>query len=95
MGTTTTQDDQKVAYENDRKDKRFNECYKDEYANLGPKNNDYKKNKHVKVETGDIVTFTIKLQNTGELPIKINEFYDSYTYYSNTVQVLALDAPFL
>lgn len=66
-----------VTYD-DRVDHRYNpnDGVSDTYRDS------HKRNNKVKVEPGDIVTFTIKLQNTGELPVKISQIYDTYSWYT-------------
>lgn len=49
----------------------------DEYGNY----NTYKKDKPVQVEPGDIVTFTIRLKNTGQESVKVTNIYDTFTDY--------------
>lgn len=60
----------------DRSGKRYNESLKDGDVNK----NVYKKDHKVQVESGDKVTFTIRLKNTGDNPVKISQIYDSFRF---------------
>lgn len=63
-------------YDYNRDGHRYNELLNDGNINKDP----LKYNNKVEVEPGDLVTFTIRLKNTGELPVKVTEIYDSFMY---------------
>lgn len=46
----------------------------------------HKTENKVQVETGDLVTFTIRLKNTGENPVKVTQIYDIYTRVDNQLE---------
>lgn len=60
----------------DRSGKRYNESL----ANGDVNKNVYKYDNRVPLEVGDKVTFTIRLKNTGDNPVKITQIYDSFRF---------------
>lgn len=64
----------------DRSGKRYNT---NATTNLDTNKNTYKPNNIVEVETGDIVTYTIRLKNEGTTKVSIGQIYDLFTYYKD------------
>lgn len=82
----TSKNGQVVEY-NNRSDMRYNENYNPD-AKTSTTGEDtcfdpYKKENSVPVEPGDVVTFRIRLQNTGELPVMITQVHDIIGNYND------------
>ena len=83
----------KVPY-NDREGYRHNNNLDDDTESQVISNSDvdlityspYKPSNKVLVETGDKVTFTIRLKNTGTTPVKVTQIYDIYTRVDNQLE---------
>lgn len=77
---------------------RDNKRYNESLANNNDGNkNPWKGNNKVAVEVGDKVTFTIRLRNTGDNPVKISQIYDVFTFIeqgNNNGQKLVYDSSY-
>ena len=71
-----------VSYRSDREGKRYND---EETTNENK--NTYKPEHKVQVEAGDIVTYTIRLKNTGATAVKISQIYDCFDTKTNLVKL--------
>ncbi len=71
-----------VTYDSERQGKRYND-----EARTDENKNTYKPSHKVQVEPGDIVTYTIRLKNTGETGVKIHQIYDKFDVNSNGVKL--------
>ena len=69
-------------YTSERQGKRYNDS-----ASTVENKNTYKPNNKVGLEVGDIVTYTIRLENTGDTDVKITQIYDSFDTKSNGVKL--------
>ena len=74
-------------YSTSRQGKRYNNQAQ---TDLEHNKNTYKPNNKVQLEIGDIVTYTIRLKNTGDTKVKISKIYDSFDTKTNGVKLTYL-----
>ena len=75
-----------------REGHRYNQDLKDVPDGTLPNKDLYKNNNKVNVEAGDRVTYTIRLQNTGDTPVNITQIYDSFTSYTGRKLTIDTDS---